>query len=148
MASYMPKCSECGYLGRMRQKAATKTSTGGPNKDAELLEVKPGERELTEGGGHRFFYPACFMGRSEITDRNEHGVRGHRLGRDHDCPKFTEYEPGYTPRRTQELRYQQRLEEREDQRDRDNKRHNRNMTIISVALATAVGLIVAFADKI
>ena len=148
MTSCMPKCAECGYLGRMREKPATKTSTSRPNYDSELLEVNPDKRELDEQGRHRFRWPACFKGRDEITAEDAKGIQQTDPWRDHDCPAFTEYEAGYTPRRTQELRHEQWLEQREDKRDRENRRHNWKMALISMVTAVAVGLIVAFADKI
>ena len=148
MTSCMPKCAECGYLGGVREKPATKTSTSRPNYDSELLEVQQGQRELDEKGGRRPRWLACFKGRDEITPADAKGSRQTDPWRDHDCPAFTEYKAGYTPRRTQELRHQQWLEQREDQRDRENRRHKWKVALFSTAAAGVVGLIVTFVDKI
>lgn len=120
---------------------------GGPDFNAELLELNS-YRRRPDPSRQPVAFVACFKSRDEIfriEDRPEEGRRDTDIYREHDCPEFAQYEPGYAPRAFQDLMMQKWLEEREDRRDRDmregeDRRTRRMIYAVLVASALSGGI--------
>ena len=88
----------------------------------------------------------CFTGRKEIlsADVNEPEATPHLcwdILREHDCPEFAQYEPGYSPKEFQELVRQRWLEEREDRRDEAQRKWQQRQSYQMIAAIVAVGVL-------
>ena len=131
----MARCNECGYLGRLAKNGA----------DLPLQEYVAETRRIES-----IYRPNvigwCFKGRMELQREDDAPLRTAEVLREHDCPEFVGYRPGYTPKELQELLMDEFLREREDRRDKDQrdwqKSQNRWM-IGAIILAGAVGAVIS-----
>ena len=100
------KCNDCGYLGRLAKNGA----------DLPLLEYVAETRRIESN--YRHGAPAwCFKGRIEFQRIDNFLLDTADVLREHDCPEFVSYEPGYSPDGLQELLMREELRRIEAARD-------------------------------
>ena len=100
----MARCNECGYLGRLAKNG----------QDLPLQEYVAESRR--DPGIDRPVVGFCFKGRQEL-ERGPGLLRSAEVFREHECPEFVRYRPGYRPDGLQELLMMEELRRIEAARD-------------------------------
>lgn len=139
----MVKCAECGFLALRNRVSRELVEVEGPlrqSANAPMPRTPTEPRELYERT------PLCFARARQLQDEVSNDDRHELLRvfqRDRDCPSFTTWQQGFTPKEHRDMLDRQWLLEREERRDKEQRQWQTRQRIIDLVVLGLIATLVA-----